>query len=733
MSGPIRISIIGDGGKAKKEFKDVASTAEHSFDKLASGLGKKVKESFSGASGEAKAGLGNLLGSLKGLPALGAGLALGGSLVAGFTKALDLEDARGKLQAQLGLTGPESAKAGKIAGDLYKQAYGDSISDVNDVLKDLFQTGLAGIGDSENKIEGIAQAAFTLSTVMGEETLPITRAVAQMLKTGLAKNAKEAFDILTRGQQLGINKSEDLLDTFNEYGTQFRKLGFSGQDALGLINQLLQGGARDADTAADAIKEFAIRAVDGSTTTVAGFKAIGLNADDMAKKIGAGGPTARKAFGEVLTALNTIKDPVAREAAGVALFGTKWEDLGGAVKNANLGTAAKSLGEVAGATSKAGDNMTTTKTKLSQLSRTIQQSLVEAIAKYALPSLNDFVSWFQGPGKFAIAAWAVGAGADVLSFLSKLVGGIGKTIPALASFASTLFYSAAAFFLLNNNVSQAAEFFARAKTMDAWSEGVQKNLGDASKALEGWSADLGKAKTRVEFEGNIEDLDLKITEARNLLKDPKLTATRRAKLEAQISQLERAKTTAVQQLGDPALTRTRTAQLTATKKQLDSQIAKAKAELASKDLTKERKATLNANISKLVAQRKAAQADLDKLHGVTVPVVISITEKIARRVSGPAGGHVPIEPRASGGPVIKGRTYWVGENGPELLTLGGMSGFITPTQKLAPSLLDSPAGVGSGAPVIVNVYALTSGPEVGRAAVEAIREYERFNGAGWRN
>src|SRR3546814_1114465 len=62
-----------------------------------------------------------------------------------------------------------------------------------------------------------------------------TRAVAKMIKTGLAKNAEEAFDILTRGAQTGANEAEDLLDTFSEYSTQFRKLGLDGKTAMGLL------------------------------------------------------------------------------------------------------------------------------------------------------------------------------------------------------------------------------------------------------------------------------------------------------------------------------------------------------------------------------------------------------------------------------------------------------------------------------------------------------------------
>ncbi|MET9965643.1 phage tail tape measure protein, partial [Streptomyces sp. NPDC006356] len=174
----------------------------------------------------------------------------------------------------------------------------------------------------------------------------------QMLKTGLAKNADEAFDILTAGFQSGANKADDLLDTFGEYGTQFRKFGLDGQTATGLLTQGLKAGARDADIVADSIKEFSIRAIDGSESTKAGFEAIGLSAGDMAAKIGKGGDSATAALDLTLDRLRGIKDPVEREAAAVALFGTQAEDLGQALYALDPSSAVAALGEVGGAADK---------------------------------------------------------------------------------------------------------------------------------------------------------------------------------------------------------------------------------------------------------------------------------------------------------------------------------------------------------------------------------------------
>lgn len=709
MGKPIKIAILADGKQAKGE---------------AESTGKSLTKS-----------LGDALGSVKGLPALAAGTAVGALLVKGFTDALDLEDARGLMTAQLGLTGPESAKAGKIAGDLYKSAYGDSVADINKSLTTVFQSGLTSMKDSDDRIKGITTSALNASKVMDEELAPTTRAVSQIMRNGLAKNAKEAFDVLVRGQQLGINKSEDLLDTFNEYGTQFRKLGLSAKDSLGLMNQLIQGGARDSDTAADAIKEFAIRAVDGSTASAAGYKALGLNAKSMTAEIAKGGPAARTAFGNILTSLNSIKDPVAREAAGVALFGTKWEDLGGAIKRADLKTAAASLGQVDGATDRAGDAMTTTSTKLKMLSRTISFTLTDAIAKYALPKLNEFVTWFQGPGKFVIAEWAVGVGQTFLVGTGMMLGGLKAVIGGLGDFTEFSLRAASATAIIVNPVL-AGKLKAQADAISGMTKKATEGLTSAQGALSDWNKSLDGVRTRIEFEANIDDLNAKINAANRLLKDPKLTATKRAELTANIAELERKKSAAIKALGDPALVKARIAKLDADKKSLDTRIAQAKSALASKDLTRERRAKLNADITALQAKRRAAQADLNSLHGVTVPVTISVTAKInAASIRNKVADQLArygLEERQMGGPVRGGRTYLVGEKGPELVTMGA-SGFVTPTNKLDDAAVALSGGSGfNGQPIIIQVYALTDGPEVGRRVTDAIRSYEQINGAGWR-
>ena len=98
-----------------------------------------------------------------------------------------------------------------------------------------------------------------------------------------------------------------------------------------MFNVFQQGadsGAWNLDKVGDAVKEFSIRSIDGSKTTIHAFESLGLNADEMMATFAAGGEDASIAFQGVLSALMDMDNQVQRDAIGVELFGTQWEDLG---------------------------------------------------------------------------------------------------------------------------------------------------------------------------------------------------------------------------------------------------------------------------------------------------------------------------------------------------------------------------------------------------------------------
>jgi hypothetical protein len=357
VGATIRIAVLAQAAAARRELEDLGSATQ--------GIGEKVK-----------AGLGNLAGMAK-AGAAGVGLVIGAALVAGVGQALEQGQLNAKLGAQLGLSKDEAKKVGKLAGSVYADGFGEDVGQVNDAIKGVYQN----IGEgNEEWTRKITSQVLTVANVFEQDLGGTTAAVGQLLRTGLAKDADEALDVLTRGFQTGADKAGDLLDTFTEYGTQFRKFGLDATAATGLLSQGLQAGARDADTVADAIKEFSILALDGNKKTAAAFESLGLSARQMTADIAGGGPKAAAALDSVLDRLRAVKDPAERARLAVALFGTKAEDLGDALFALDPSSAVQAMGQVEGAAKRAGDTIgDTAAAKIEKFKRSIQQGFVEGL------------------------------------------------------------------------------------------------------------------------------------------------------------------------------------------------------------------------------------------------------------------------------------------------------------------------------------------------------------------
>lgn len=276
------------------------------------------------ATRDAEKGVDRLGATLAGLGVAGA--AGGAALAVGFAGAADLEEGRARLQAQLGLSADDAAQYGELAGSVYADNFGADMTSVNEAIR----TVQANLGDvktvGEDAFRGATEAALTLADVMGVEVAESTQAAAALVKNGLAKDSTEAFDIITAGFQNGANKAGDFLATLTEYSPQFSKFGFTGEQTMSLLSAGLQAGARDSDVLSDAFKEFNLQALDLGGTAPAGFKAIGLDAKAAAAAIAEGGSAAGDMTTRVLQGLANIEDPLQQNAAGVALFGTTWED-----------------------------------------------------------------------------------------------------------------------------------------------------------------------------------------------------------------------------------------------------------------------------------------------------------------------------------------------------------------------------------------------------------------------
>lgn len=227
-----------------------------------------------------------------------------------------------QLSAATGATGAELDSLGESVKNIYAQNLGDDFADVADGLAATQQASdLTG-----EALERATAAGFNLRDVFDYDVSESARAASALMKN-FGIDAEEAYGLIAVGAQNGADKNGDLLDTLNEYSPQFAALGLSADQFIGTLVEGADAGLFSIDKVGDAVKEFNIRAKDGSDTSREAFESLGLNADKMFAAFAAGGDTAEAAFFDTVEALNSIDDPLARNAAGVALFGTQFEDL----------------------------------------------------------------------------------------------------------------------------------------------------------------------------------------------------------------------------------------------------------------------------------------------------------------------------------------------------------------------------------------------------------------------
>ncbi|MFC9846654.1 phage tail tape measure protein [Streptomyces sp. NPDC060223] len=336
------------------------------------------------------------LRELAGPAALGAGAAIGTVLIAGLAQAMEQGKITARLEAQLGATPAVAKKVGKAAGQLYSDAISTDFQQAADGIRAVMTAGLVPPDASIKQIKSISANAIDLANTFEIDLGQATNAAGQMIKTGLAKNGKEAFDILTKGFQTMGPRADDLGDTFNEYSTQFRQMGLTGAEATGILSQGMKAGARDTDVVADSLKEFTLIAQGGGEKVDAAFATIGLNGKEMQKTFVEGGPKAKAALDKVFDGLRAIKDPAERNATALALFGTKSEDMQKALLAIDPSKAVSDLGKVGGAADDMGNKLRdNAATKVEQFKRKLQQSLVDFVGTEVLPILEKVVTWVR--------------------------------------------------------------------------------------------------------------------------------------------------------------------------------------------------------------------------------------------------------------------------------------------------------------------------------------------------
>ena len=134
---------------------------------------------------------------------------------------------------------------------------------------------------------------------------------------------------------LEIGFPVEQLDIISEYGTQLEMAGFSAQEVQAIMAAGVDTKTWNIDNLLDGLKEGRVRLAEFGQEIPASMTPLleqaGIATQQMqewGQAVAKGGEGGRKAMLEVADALSSIENETLRNALGVEIFGTMWEDQG---------------------------------------------------------------------------------------------------------------------------------------------------------------------------------------------------------------------------------------------------------------------------------------------------------------------------------------------------------------------------------------------------------------------
>ena len=365
----------------------------------------------------------------------------GFGIMAGKT-ALEFDAAQGKIQAQLGLTAERASELSQIAQNVWTEGFGESLNEVSDSLAVINQR-MRGLSDDE--LQEVAKGAFTLSRVFEADVSETARAAGQLM-TNFGLTGVESMDMITAAFQRGGDYSGELLESIFEYSTQFKNLGYSGEEMMGMFVLGAEKGIFSLDKLADTAKESFLQITDGADGTIAALEELGLDYEQIWLDMTAGGEKANAAFGVVMTALAGVENTADRNRLAIELMGTPLEDIGPQFQEffAETDTAMKDFeGSTKDAAKALQDNLGDRARKVwRQFSKDLEPvgetiiDLAEDVLPKAADAITDVTDAFSdmspGAQKTALAVGGIAAAAGptltALGFMTTGIGGLMKIL-----------------------------------------------------------------------------------------------------------------------------------------------------------------------------------------------------------------------------------------------------------------------------------------------------------------
>lgn len=346
------------------------------------------------------------------------------------------EDAMDRFQAATGTTNSEMGEFSKEMNDLYKNNYGESIEDIADSMAKVKQQTNE---TDPSKLKEMTKNAMTLSETFDSDLNETVRG-ANSLMYQWRMTSEEAFDLIAKGSQEGLNYTDELGDNLSEYAGKFQQAGYSSKEYFQLLKNGTQNGAYNLDKVNDAINEVTTRLADG--TIEESLKLYSKNTQNLFKDWQKGGATQKEVIESIVKDIADCKNEQDAMNMAAQAFGTMAED-GNLKFITSLSSVGTTFANVKGTMEQVDavryDNA---KSQLATLGRTIKTDILQPIAMEVLPGLNNFLNWFVSNIPIILSLLAsLGAGFAVFKIgttIATLTGGVAGFITVLKNLILTV-------------------------------------------------------------------------------------------------------------------------------------------------------------------------------------------------------------------------------------------------------------------------------------------------------
>lgn len=340
---------------------------------------------------------------------------------------MSLGDSQTYLQANLGITGKEAEKLNGVVENVFKHGVVESVDEASQAVM-LVKRSFGDLNDTD--LEKLTNQITTIAKRTDTDVNENVRAAQQMM-TAFGISGEEAMDLIAAGFQNGLNRSDDFLDTLNEYAPLFADAGISADQMLQILDNGLKNGAFNTDKVADAVKELQIRFGDGTFEEKMDIFSEGTQS--LFRKWQDGKATMADVMSSIQKDIKKM-DPTEQQAALTEL-GTQFEDLGveGSLSLLEIG---KGMDDVNGKAEEMsqkspGEKWESSLRELQTALKPIGENLISALTPVinGLAQLADWFSKLPGPVQTFITIF--GGIIGVAAVLAPLIMGVAAAFTAL--------------------------------------------------------------------------------------------------------------------------------------------------------------------------------------------------------------------------------------------------------------------------------------------------------------